>query len=51
MVVHLEIPNLPLQITFHYNVDILVVSSYFLTQLGCPSVNGEIIVGDLGDIP
>ena len=47
----LGITNPLLQNSFHCDVDLLIVSSYLLTQPGCPSVSRELLVGSLGDLP
>ena len=47
MVVASKMPNPPLQIPFHYDVDFPVVSSYFLLYLSCPLIVREPLVGVL----
>ena len=51
MVVGSKIPNPPLQISFHYDADLLVISSYFVFYPSYLSIVGKPLVGTLCDPP
>jgi hypothetical protein len=47
-----ELSNPPLQIPFHCDVDLLIVSSYFVLYPSCPLVVGQpLVVVELSYIP
>ena len=51
MVVVVKIPNLLHQNFFHYDVDLPVVSFYFVPNLGCPLRVRELLVDARCDLP